>query len=326
MNPLLSLGLAVGRNALLFRPPGSRLPASPDLYRVPVREEEARRRIRQILETFFTGIEVGLRCPGKIHEVEATIPELLHPFFHEGRAMGIAARSTLGGGGFRRFSNRAQAEEGDRFLFLKYVGLGFWLGFRHPRRPERVESIARRIGKYGDLVLDGYGFKLGFFDVPRDPRSADRLFGAARGKGRLSSHAAAMAANGLGRSRWFFAMDSPQAAFEEARRFQDLAPAVLGGLGLASAFTFPDDLTRAYSAADILGDGEKEFFLKGVRIALYVRDVDQPEFLQKSLRDLPEPAARRAFEDLEVARQVGAETRSREDFIAAFHQGCLNFG
>jgi len=323
MTPLLSLGLAIGRNALFRHSPGNRLPTSPDVFRVPVRDSHCRERITGILQGFFTGFEVGLRAPRRnLQALEAT-PELFHPFYHEGRAMGTAARFSFKLQGFDRFPHQAEAGETDPFLFLKYVGLGFWLGFRYPRRADRVEALARKIGKYGDLVLDGYGFKVGFFDVPRNPESAGKLLSGQTG---LSRRGMPMAAAGLGRSRWFFFMDNPGAAFEEARGFQGSIPEILGGLGLASGFTFPDELTRAYAAADSLGEEERRYFVKGIRIALYVRDVDQSGLLENQIAGLPGPLSGRARSDLEIARRVGVETRQRADFISAFHGGCLEDG
>ncbi len=324
MNPLLSLGLAIGRNALLGRPPGTGLPTGPDAFRIPVRSEPSRERISRILAAFFGGFEGGLRSPRR-DRGPGDLDPVFHPFFHEGRAMGIAARISFGRGAWDGFGERAAAREGERFLFLKWVGLGFWLGFRHSRRPDRVEAIARRVGKHGDLVLDGYGFKVGFFDCRRGLRAAERLLGIG-GPAKLGPEAAAQVANGVGRSRWFFAMDDPARAFAEARRLGGSAGAVLGGMGLASAFTRPDDLSRAYAAADSLGGEERSSFVKGIRIALYVRDADDPEVLEGWLARQAGPVEARARRDLAVARKVGGETRARDDFIAAFHRGCLDSG
>jgi hypothetical protein len=322
MSPLFALGLAIARNAATRRPPGSRLPTGPERYGIGARDPRCRERIAGILGSFFTGFEAELRAGTRKRLLEYR-EALYRPFFHEGRAMGIAARLSLRPRGLDRFMEAAIEGEEDPFLFLKYVGLGFWLGFRHKRRAARVEAIARRFGKYGDLVLDGYGFKLGFFDLPRDARAGARVLEAAGAAGGLSAGGAAALANGLGRSRWFFAMDDPPAAFREARGYGDLAPSVLGGLGLAAAITFPDDLARAYAAAGGLAAGERAHFEKGIRIALYARDVNDPDFLESSIAGTPEPIRSRAREDLRAARRAGDETRARPDFIGAFHRACL---
>jgi hypothetical protein len=236
--------------------------------------------------------------------------------------MGLAARASLAGGGVEEASRKAINGEEDPFTFLKCVGIGFWLGFRHARSGPRVEVIARRFGKYGDLVLDGYGFKVGFFDALPETRASRRLSVSMRAAEGLSLTGKAAFWNGLGRALWFFSMDDPGRAFASARGFGEEAAQVLGGLGLAAAFTFPDDLARAYFPLDSLPEGEHGQFLKGIRIALYVRDVNHPLFLERCLAALPEPLRERARTDLEIARRVGRETRPRPDFIAAFHRGC----
>jgi hypothetical protein len=320
MSPLLLLGLALARNAAARRPPGHRLPAGPEDYRIAVADPVCRARIGSILSAFFTGFEGGLRRP---RACGGSIEDLFRPFLEEGRAMGLAARSSLA---FRGLERAASGEPGageDPFVFLRHVGIGFWLGFRHGRRADRVEAASRRFGKYAELVLDGYGFKLGFFDAAGDPEALRALLRTDGPAGSLPEAAGAAFANGLGRSLWFFRMDDPRRAFADARGLGAAGPAVLGGLGLAAAFTFPDDLGRAYSAAGELPPGERAHFLKGIRIALYVRNGNHPRYLESCLARLPAPLRERALFDLALASRVGAEARSRADFIPRVHRGCL---
>jgi hypothetical protein len=87
------------------------------------------------------------------------------------------------------------------FRYLYYVGLGFWYGFRHRRRPERLARLADSIDPlYFPLCYDGFGFKLGFFDGPQDD-------GVRAALARCPEPFAAQAYQGFGRSMFFVTMD-----------------------------------------------------------------------------------------------------------------------
>lgn len=211
----------------------------------------------------------------------------------------------------------------DPFVFLRYVGLGFWLGFQYPRLASRMDTLASSLrgSRYRHLVHDGYGFKVGFFDLHgQEPARGSESLESLRN---LPGFARASAFNGLGRSVWFFTMDAPEEGFALARSMDPDGESVVSGMGLASAFTFVDDLSRPYRVAQSLEGGERRHFLKGIRIALYVRAMTDHQYLQKCLERLPQDLRTRAGEDLEWAARVGAETKAREDFIEAFHRGCL---
>jgi hypothetical protein len=242
--------------------------------------------------------------------------------------------------------------EDDPALFLRYVGLGFWLGFRHPRRPERMEREASRLQgrRFRHLVHDGYGFRLGLFELSAggEARGRGKEAGASGVEGRAEGGAEGGAArvralaarlgplagfgrlsalNGLGRSLWFHFMDRPEAALRAAAGLErpEEAAAVAGGLGLAAAFTFTDDLSRAYGIAGAIeGEDTRRHFVKGIRIALYVRGRCDRAFLERSLAALAPELRARAMEDTRRAEEVGEATSRREDFIAAFHAGCLD--
>jgi hypothetical protein len=132
----------------------------------------------------------------------------------------------------------------------------------------------------------------------------------------------AAAFNGLGRSLWFFWMDRPHEGLEFALSCGADSEAIVGGMGLAAAFTFPDDLSRAYSVADSLRPEVRRHFRKGIRIALYVRQRNDSDHLDECLAGLPPSLAGRAREDLDRALQVGEATEASENFIELFHSGC----
>ncbi len=280
-------------------------------------------RCQAILTAFFGGFECGLGAPEERASREGAISALLRPFYQEGFAMGYLPNGYLKFARARRRLERFDEvfPDDDPFLFLRYVGLGFWLGFEYPRAPERMDVVTRALPapKYRHLVHDGYGFKVGFFGHSRLDRGDMSLPANLR---RLDGFSRQSAMSGLGRSIWFFVMDRPEAGFDLARKLGPDRDAVLGGLGLAAGFTFVDDLRRAYAAADSLPPGERVHFEKGLRISLYVRATADAAYLGSLLALLSPELRSRAGKDLERALKVGEETRHKEDFIEEFHRGC----
>ena len=64
------------------------------------------------------------------------------PFFFEGAAMGYLPRGYLFAGCTPERMERDVLGLDPSFLYLYYVGMGFWYGFRHRRRPERLAELA----------------------------------------------------------------------------------------------------------------------------------------------------------------------------------------
>jgi hypothetical protein len=290
-------------------------------FGIAVADDRCRRRILAVLRAFFGGFEVAVKSPSELAAGAGELDRIYLPFYHEGAAMGFGAGQALRLRRWRAAIGRFEREaipRGDPFVFLRYVGLGFWLGFRLGGSPRRLDGAAAllRERRYRHLAHDGYGFHTGFFLLPKDGGAAVRLR-------RLGGFGRASAFNGLGRSLWFFHMDRPEAALEHARSFGEDGDAVVGGLGLAAAFTWIDDLRRAYTLADGLAPRDRGPFIKGIRIALYVRWRSDEAHLEDCIAGLDAGLARRARGDLDLARRVGEETSQRDDFIASFHAGCL---
>jgi len=336
---------------------------NPAKFGIAVEDPVCLRRIREILTAFFSGFECGLKRPAELRRLEEAVDPLLRPFFHEGAAMGFVPHGYLGLTPWRKSLLRFEEAlgEGDPYVLMSYVGLGFWLGFQYSNAAPRLEARAAELRqtKYRHLLHDGYGFKVGFFDFPRlEPRDLARLEreigeleldaedSLDRGNVELASEfrrqqlkvesslridglrsltnfGRASAFNGLGRSLWFFTMDRPAHGFALARFLGPDRDAVIGGMGLAAAFTFVDDLSRAYRVAEGLSGREQDHFVKGIRIALYVRDRGDPEYLSGCTDRLPPDLRSRVEADLSRAVQVGKSTQALENFIEMFHEGCL---
>jgi len=306
-----------------------------DRFRIRVEDPVKLDRIRAILGAFFSGLELSLEGTGYAEDEAARLDALHRPFFVEGAAMGVIPGSWTP---LRREERVlcdfvAGIPPDDPHIILKHIGIGFWLGFGQSGPERALDRAADLVDPaYRLLLHDGLGFKTGFFDLPRAFESWGRVAPSAadlerspeiRALRELEGSARASAMSGLGRSLWFFSMDRPRPAFDTAHALGPDAGWVLGGLGLAAAYTFPDDLGVAYGAENLVVEAERPHFRKGIRIALYARRENDAGALDGWMRSLPAALRERAESDLEIALQAGMRTRGRADFVPAFHAGCL---
>jgi hypothetical protein len=166
-----------------------------------------------------------------------------------------------------------------RFLYLYYVGLGFWYGFRHPGRPAALESLAPHLDPfYFPLCYDGLGFKIGFFDAPARP-ARRKLLAKAPAARRATLY------QGFGRAHFFVCMDDED---RFRREVAEAPPEHRGdfeaGRSLALAFTGlrqPERILRHVSAAkdeDDLGSR-----LLGATWALTAREMNDPDYFLECL-------------------------------------------
>lgn len=212
-----------------------------------------------------------------------TVTSHYRPFFFEGAAMGYLPRAyfTEGAGPHRVEADLLAMDS--RFRYLYYVGLGFWIGFRHPRRPDALEALAPHLDPiYVPLGYDGFGFKLGFFDFPARPDVRAILE-------RAPASRAAAIYQGFGRALFFVCM-------EDESRFQREKAAVPGerrndvesGRSLALAFTGLRQPERILlHLADASDDDELGHRLLGVTWALTAREMNDREYFEQCLAGLP---------------------------------------
>jgi len=307
---LFSMILRLVRNGILGKPAGEGLPTSPEKYGMPLSEPRAKERTEGVLRAFFTGMERAARRPWSVTPEPEGTPPLFHPFYWEGAAMGhtLARLAT--------FRPAPAVLRGEPYSLMRAIGVGFALGVLPFCRPAGLARAARRCGNIGLLVPDGFGFATGMFrwrgSVGTTVKRLEKLDGLER----------SAALNGLGRSLWFRFMDRPSEGLREMRGSKDLLPLV-GGFGLAAAFTFTDELSRGYDLAASLPADEKRWFEKGMRIALFVRRHHQEPFLREILLEQGEEIQRRAGEDLKVAYEAYAATCEDTLYIPRFHERCL---
>jgi len=247
-----------------------------------------RERLARLGAAFVAGYNTMLDAAGlpDVARAGRAVAEHERPFFFEGAAMGYLPRGWYRPTCSARHAERDLLGLDPSFLYLYYVGLGFWLGFRHRRRPERLarttECLDRR---YAPLCFDGFGFKLGFFDHPGD-------LGAARSVlDRCPAADRAAAWQGFGRAQHFALMDD-EAAFD---RLRDAAGDARGtdlesGRALAFAFTRvdrPAEILGFLSAAP--GSALLDARLTGVSWALAARRLAGPDYFEGCMARCADP-------------------------------------
>lgn len=207
-----------------------------------------------------------------------SLPPLYRPFAHEGVAMGYLPRNLMRfrGADFEKTIVKPRPE----FRYLYYVGLGFWSGMRNhaPSRLERTAAELDVLHRY--LCFDGYGFKVAFFDHPRDAAALSRL-------ARFSGYARHAAYHGVGRALWFrYLADAPQ-LIRQLRALGEHAVDAAAGVGLAATFVFPDRLENACAlAAEMPAEWQPHVHL-GMCFALKARSINDVDEFERNLARLP---------------------------------------
>lgn len=242
---------------------------------------QGRELVASVGRTFLGGYNamLGAESLAQVAEQGRRVAPHWRPFFFEGAAMGYLPR------GYHERSCCAARAERDlagldpRFRYLYYVGLGFWFGFRHARRPERLERLAAHLDAlYYPLCFDGWGFKLGFFDYPRRPGVVRRLE-------RASGIAGAALHQGFGRAMFFAYMDDPQGFRDLAGRLPPARRAELEcGRALALGFTGIDRPEALVAHLDeARGTEELGARLTGIAWALAAREMNDPDYFRDCL-------------------------------------------
>lgn len=242
--------------------------------------------VSSVGRSFLGGYNAMLAAAGFADVVDAgaRVEPHFRPFFFEGAAMGYLPRGAFTPG---LGPGRAEADllaMDPRFRYLYYVGLGFWYGFRHPRRPAALESLSPHLDPmYAPLCYDGYGFKVGFFDYPTRTSARDLLE-------RAPADRRPFLYQGFGRALFFVCMED-ETRFERERaavpaeRRGDLE----FGRSLALAFTglrTPERILRHLEAP--LPEDERRARLLGVTWALTAREMNDRDHFERCLAGVPE--------------------------------------
>ena len=299
------------------------------LARRPLRDAEVRRRgfrvtnpeHRQQLEAigcaFLQGYNLALRHR-RLSTLRAELlahPRSLRPFAFEGAAMGFGVRASLRWGARYEQFERFIEQLGSEYLYLYYVGLGWWLHVRFRRDFSGLWRCIRHLDPcYRPLCLDGYGFKLGFFHHGKQPRLLGRTLEAARAcvPDTGGEDFGPFVVQGWGRSLWFLYRDDSEG---RVRAIADLPPALQGeawaGWGLAAAFTQIEHPLRTIRLLPEVPPVHRGDVLLGMTFAWTAWARCDPDLFQKALRTLP-PVYRGAVEGAVIACRQALERIRRE--------------
>jgi hypothetical protein len=289
-----------------------------------VRTPEGRELIAGVGEAFLGGYHAMLesRSLDAVRESGQSVAAHFRPFYFEGAAMGYLPRAYFTEGAGRRRVEADLLAMDERCLYLYYVGLGFWVGFRHPGRPDALEDLAPFLDPfYVPLCYDGFGFKLAFFDYPKRK-------GAAAILARAPESRAAAIYQGFGRALYFVCMDDEprfqrEKAMVPAERRNDLE----SGRSLAFAFTGISHPERILlHLAGSVDDEERTLRLLGVTWALAAREMTDPAYFDACLRGLPlsqQALLRSLPRECRAAREESASyeewrTKTRDRVAAAY--------
>jgi hypothetical protein len=255
-----------------------------------IQSREGRELVAGVGRAFLGGYRAMLeaRALGELSTAGLAIEPHYRPFFFEGAAMGYLPRAyfTADAG-----KDRVEADllaMDPRFRYLYYVGLGFWFGFRHPRRPWAIEALGSHLDPfYSPLAYDGFGFKVGFFDFPERPAAREIL-------DRAPVNRRPQIYQGFGRALFFVCMEDE----ERYQRAKAAVPAehrndVESGRSLALAFTGLSRVGRILGHLTDASDGDElGFRLLGVAWALTAREMNDPEYFERCIAvEVPEGQA-----------------------------------
>jgi hypothetical protein len=275
--------------------------------------EGGRRLVARLGEAFINGYNAMLRQGGLrgVREQGERVDTKFRPFFFEGAAMGYLPRGYMVRGCTARSAERDLLEMHPAFRYLYYVGLGFWFGIRHPRRPETLETLRPHIDPlYLPLCYDGFGFKVGFFDFPKNPQARIRLE-------RCPAERRAAAHQGFGRALFFVFMDDERGFRRERDRRPEHRDDIECGRSLALGFTGLDrPTTLADHLAAARGKGELEARLTGIAWALTARDMNDADYLRRCLGAAPRPWDRFLLRLPGLCRQALIESGSYREWQA----------
>lgn len=306
MGLLAGVLLVLGVWRFLFRAfairPGSLTVESESLL---VRNPADVARINSIFSSFGGGFNAMIARPtwrGWQAYCESQPPRT-RPFAEEGAAMGYTLR--------KLFLYSPKAFERDivkprpEFRYLYYVGLGFWSGMRNhaPRKVERMSEGLDPMHRF--LCFDGYGFKVAFFDHPKDSQALSRLDS-------FGGYARNAAYQGVGRAFWFRFHDDPERFVAEASRFGELAVDVAAGAGLASVFVNPDRLEFAQRWASKMPSAWQPHFHLGMCFALKARSINDLDAFEADVERLPKATKDAVWASIRECDRVELLVRSEK--------------
>jgi len=239
-------------------------------------------RVDSILESFAGGFNRMLTSPSETGWQKYCQGQsaFLRPFAEEGAAMGYTPR--------RLFRYNAADFEScivkprPEYRYLYYVGLGFWSGMRNHSAAHVHQIVEGLDPLHSFLCFDGYGFKVAFFDYPKDRKSFRKLDA-------FEGYAQNAAYQGVGRALHFLFMGNLDMVIQHTAELGDHALDAAAGLGLAAAFINPDRLEREFELGRRLPADWQPHFHLGLCFGLKARSINDLDDFEQNLFRLPLP-------------------------------------
>lgn len=243
-------------------------------------------RVNSILKHFITGFNRMLTAP-RMSECQTLCdakPVVYRPFAQEGVAMGYTLREM-----FRydpaRFEQQIVRPRPE-YRYLYYVGLGFWSGMRN-HKPDRVVQRTQGLdAMHRFLVFDGYGFKIAFFDHPKNAAALGRL-------DEFEGYARHAAYQGVGRAFFFRFMSDPDELIRRLSALGEWARDAAAGVGLAAVFVNPDRFQIPVQLAQRMPVEWQPHYHLGMCFALKARSINDLDEFQRNISRL-DPSAQDA--------------------------------
>jgi hypothetical protein len=260
-------------------------------------------RVNSILASFLSGFNRTLTArslTGAVAHCDAQ-PALNRPFAHEGLAMAYTPRRLMRYSA-EDFETRI-VKPNPEFRYLYYVGLGFWAGMRN-QAPHRLSRITEQLDPlHRFLCFDGYGFKIAFFDWPKNHATLRRL-------DRFNGYERNAAYQGVGRALYFLHMDEPERMIERTASLGDHAVDAAAGIGLAAVFVSPDRLERAIELAAHMPASWQPHVHLGMCFGLKARSINDLEQFERDVERMPPPTCEAIFASIRECDRLELLVRS----------------
>lgn len=239
--------------------------------------------VESIGRAFISGFNAMLdhRRLDDVRQVCDRHPAYLRPIAFEGAAMGFGLRSWSRCGWRLEEFDEFIAQLNPRYLYLYFVGLGWWFHQRYKHNPATVDRLMEKLNPhYRPLCHDGFGFKTGFYEYLSDPSAISRFHG-------FSGYGPHACFQGFGRSLWFVYRDAHSDLFA---CLDSIEPRYRGdgyaGLGLAVGFTQVENLSYAFDFLQQVQEPYRDEFLLGLTFALAARQMNDEAYFGQQIAKL----------------------------------------
>jgi enediyne biosynthesis protein E3 len=250
-----------------------------------VSKAENKEKIEGIVNAILTGYNTMIthKTLPELNETAEQFSLFYRSFYYEGTAMGYFPKTLFSLRYKRKDFELVNQSVEKNYLYLHYIGLGFWFGMRYKNRPDKIAKLIRHLNPLlRELCYDGYAFKLAFLDFLKNRRVIENCE-------KVEGYARHVCYQGFGRGLWFVYMDDPERIFAEIEQLEEISRGdAYSGLGLAVLFTNINNLPFVFDFIKKVPAEYRADFNLGVVIALATRFMNNPIFFKEQQQELPD--------------------------------------